>query len=56
MAAQKMAADFFANFNAALEAKYPPPATPEPAAAPAEANGGGFLAGLIAWFKRLFGG
>ena len=56
MAAQKMAADFFANFNAALEAKYPPPATAEPAAAPAEASSGGFLTGLIDWFKRLFGG
>lgn len=57
MAAQKMAADFFANFNAALEAKYPPPATTEVAApAQAPASGGGLFGGLLAWLKRLFGG
>lgn len=55
MAAQKMAADFFGNFNAALEAKYPPPVVPDaPAAAPARS--GGLFSGLLAWLKRLFGG
>ena len=55
MAAQKMAADFFANFNSALEAKYPPPAVPAPAAEPAPPASTGFLASLVAWFRKLVG-
>ncbi len=53
MAAQKMAADFFANFSARLAERYEvalpalPPAPPEPQ---------GFIAMLVAWFKRLVGG
>lgn len=59
MAAQKMAGEFFDNFNARLSERYaPPPAAaapaPEPAAAPAPS--GGLFARLAAFFKRLFGG
>ena len=51
MTAQKMAADFFARFDAALREKYPPPvAAPAPVAKP------GLLARFGAWLKRLFGG
>lgn len=50
MAAQKMAADFFANFTEALSAKYAV-APPPPAKAPE-----GVLARLLAWLRRLVGG
>ncbi len=49
MTAQKMANDFFANFNAKLSERYG--AAPLPAAAPQ-----GAWARFIAWLKRLFGG
>jgi uncharacterized protein len=54
MAAQKMATDFFANFNAALVAKYAP--APPPVSAPAEARRepDGPIARFMAWLKRLF--
>jgi carbon monoxide dehydrogenase subunit G len=55
MAAQKMAGEFFAKFEAQLREKYPPPATAEPAAAPA-ARPSGLVARFVAWLKRLFGG
>ena len=59
MAAQKMAGDFFANFNAALVAKYPPPAAPEPGgtevAVSAAAPGVGLWSRLVAWWRGLFG-
>lgn len=51
MAAQKMATEFFASFNARLQERY---AVAPPATAPAEP--GGPLARLVAWFKRLFAG
>jgi uncharacterized protein len=54
MAAQKMAGDFFARFNAALQERYPAP--PVPVEAPAPAAPEGLFARLVAWFKRLFGG
>ena len=49
MTAQKMANDFFANFNAKLSERYG--AAPPAAAAPP-----GAWARFIAWLKRLFGG
>ncbi len=57
MAAQKMAGEFFANFNTKLQERYAvaaeaPAAVPPPAAD----AGSGVLARLAAWFKRLFGG
>lgn len=49
MAAQKMATDFFANFNQALVDKYgKPPELPLPEAGPE-----GLIARLVAWIKRL---
>jgi hypothetical protein len=58
MAAQKMAADFFSRFNAALQERYPPP--PEvPAAAPAAAapaHGSSWWERIVGWFRRLAGG
>lgn len=51
MAAQKMANDFFATFNARLAERYGAAAAPAASAAPA-----GLLARLAAFFKRLFGG
>lgn len=53
MAAQKMANDFFATFNAKLQERYQVAPEPEVVVAPAPQ---GFFAGLVAWFKRLFGG
>ncbi len=50
MAAQKMATDFFANFQQALVDKYGAPAPAAPAAAPS------LLARIAAWLKRLLGG
>lgn len=50
MAAQKMANEFFATFNAKLAERYGVAAAPAAPAAPA-----GLLARLIAFFKRLFG-
>ena len=50
MAAQKMATDFFANFQQALVEKYGVPAPAAPAAAP------GLFARIAAWLKKLFGG
>ncbi len=53
MAAQKMAGEFFASFNTALQERYGvQPAVSEGAAAPAA---GGLLARIAAWFKALFG-
>jgi uncharacterized protein len=53
MAAQKMAGEFFASFNTALQERYGvQPAVAEAAAAPAA---GGLLARIAAWFKALFG-
>jgi uncharacterized protein len=53
MAAQKMAGEFFASFNTALQARYGvQPAAAEPAAVPAA---GGLFARIAAWFKALFG-
>lgn len=52
MAAQKMAGEFFASFNQALIDKH----GAAPVAAPASAAPRGAFAGLLAWFKRLFGG
>ena len=48
MAAQKMANDFFATFNAKLSERYG-------AAAPAPAAPAGMWARFVAWLKRLFG-
>ena len=52
MAAQKMATEFFTQFNAALEAKYGPAPAAAVAAPPAE----GMFARIVAWLKRLVGG
>ena len=52
MAAQKMATEFFESFNTKLQARYAVVAAP--AAAPAAAQG--LLAGIVAWFKKRFGG
>lgn len=55
MAAQKMAGEFFENFNAQLAERYKPAPEPvaaaaaEPAAEPAQPGG------FWAWLKRLFG-
>jgi carbon monoxide dehydrogenase subunit G len=49
MAAQKMAGEFFAKFDALLREKYPPaevPAAPPPA---------GAWARFVAWLRRMFG-
>ena len=51
MAAQKMAAEFFANFNQALIDKYGVP----PAEAPAAPAPVGWVARFVAWVRRLFG-
>ncbi len=53
MAAQKMATEFFASFNARLQQRYAvvTQAAPEPAAQPPL----GLFARLAAWFKRLLG-
>lgn len=54
MAAQKMAGEFFDKFTAVLVERHPPPVEAEaPVGEPAPS---GFLARLIAWFKKLFGG
>ncbi len=52
MAAQKMATEFFDNFNARLQEKYGVVAEP---AAPATAAAQGPLARLLALLRRLFG-
>jgi hypothetical protein len=51
MAAQKMATEFFENFNARLAERYGVAPVQAPAAAPQ-----GLLARIVAWFKRLVGG
>jgi uncharacterized protein len=53
MAAQKMAADFFAAFNARLQERYAVVAVAAQATAPAAGNG--LWARLVAWVKRLLG-
>ena len=53
MAAQKMATEFFTTFNTKLQERYQVAPEPEVVAAPAPQ---GVFAGLVAWFKRLFGG
>ena len=53
MAAQKMASDFFAAFNAKLQEKYPPALGTAVVTAPVAS--GGLLQRLMAWFGRLFG-
>ena len=55
MAAQKMAGEFFSNFNAALEAKYPPPVEEEVAAPPPPEVPKGAFGRFLAWLKGLFG-
>ena len=52
MAAQKMATEFFANFNQALIDKYSVPDE----LPPAEAEPDGAIARFVAWLKRLVGG
>jgi carbon monoxide dehydrogenase subunit G len=51
MAAQKMAAEFFENFNAKLRERHPPSAAPPPA--PEAPPRSGLVARLIAWVRRL---
>jgi carbon monoxide dehydrogenase subunit G len=53
MAAQKMAGEFFAKFNAALEAKYPPPVVEAAPVVPPAPHG--LFARFVTWLKRLFG-
>ena len=53
MAAQKMAGDFFAAFNAKLQEKYPPAAGAAVVTTPVPS--GGMLQRLLAWLGRLFG-
>lgn len=54
MAAQKMAGEFFATFNTALQERYGvTAAVPEAAAQPASS---GWVARVLAWLKRLFEG
>ena len=53
MAAQKMAGDFFAAFNAKLQEKYPVAAAADVVAVPVA--GGGVWQRLLAWLGRLFG-
>ena len=55
MAAQKMAQDFFANFQKVVLEKYPPVVVEAPAAAPAPEAKPGFFARLLAALRRLFG-
>ncbi|EHR73690.1 hypothetical protein BurJ1DRAFT_4905 [Burkholderiales bacterium JOSHI_001] len=55
MAAQKMATDFFERFNEKLAERYGVAPVTE-AVAPEVAGGGGLVARIVAWFKRLFGG
>lgn len=52
LAAQKLAEDFFARFQAALLARHPPAAAAPPAP---EAATPGLLQRLRAWLSRLFG-
>jgi hypothetical protein len=54
MAAQKMATEFFATFNAKLQERYQ--VAPEPVPAVASPAPQGLVARLLAWLKRLFGG
>lgn len=56
LAAQKMAGDFFENFNAKLQARQAAaaPAAGAPAAPPAAREAGGFFARLLARLRRLF--
>ena len=56
MAAQKMAGEFFTNFNQALIDKHGVPPEAAPASSPAPAAGSGVFTRLIHWFKRLLGG
>ena len=51
MAAQKMATEFFENFNTKLQERYAVVVVEAPAAAAPQ----GLLARIVAWFKRLFG-
>jgi carbon monoxide dehydrogenase subunit G len=53
MAAQKMAADFFAAFNAALQQRYAV-APPPPAATPPAGAWQRFLAWYLGWLGRIF--
>lgn len=55
MAAQKMATEFFASFNTALQQRYGVARAADSAAATAGAQPVGLLARLLAWFKRLLG-
>ena len=55
MAAQKMATDFFERFNEKLAERYGVAPAVE-VAAPEAAGGGGLVARIVAWFKRLLGG
>jgi uncharacterized protein len=53
MAAQKMANEFFATFNAKLQERYGVVVEEAP---PAAASPQGLVARLLAWLKKLFGG
>lgn len=55
MAAQKMAAEFFASFNQALVDKYGVPAAAAPAEVAAAPTPAGWLARFVAWLRRVFG-
>lgn len=54
MAAQKMAGDFFATFNARLQERFP--AAPETLPAVVAPAPQGLFGRLLAWLKKLFGG
>ncbi|HET9642461.1 MAG TPA: carbon monoxide dehydrogenase subunit G [Burkholderiaceae bacterium] len=51
MAAQKMAAEFFENFNVKLRERHPPSAAPE--SAPDAPQRMGLVSRLIAWLRQL---
>jgi uncharacterized protein len=55
MAAQKMAGDFFANFNAKLQARHAPAPAEAPAAVAAGPDAGGWVARLLQRIRRWFG-
>ena len=54
MAAQKMATEFFTTFNTKLQERYQ--VVPEPLPALVAPAPQGFIAKLLAWLKKLFGG
>lgn len=56
MAAQKMAGDFFAAFNAALQQRYAVTAPEVPSPAPPKSVGRRFLDWYLGWLGRIFSG